>query len=586
VADIDIDLSYNAEGLLGSIQRNLDGNVVATSDYTYDSLGRLTGLVYYQGATVLESFSWSYSGSEPGVTSGEVVSGLETAVGGSWLPGQNILPVNQTSGISSGTLNQLNSVVPRAETIGWIIPVPAVPEKIEKATPGVLKTLDFCIQPRISHDLSGEVRDIILAVLAANFLSATWIFKRKYFVPFLLLLVVLFLLMSLFFPALATLGAPMMIRASTTQVEKTATVGSYTISVLRPSKADGLNNFLRQNGFSPLPERASQTIAEYIAKTWGFAAIKLTRGESGANTPHPIKIVFPSKEAVYPLKLTATAGGKPGFELFVIAKDRASCDMLEEEFCDHFSKEERKDWPDAKPQILFSGTTTRCDIGHPAICSLMWDGCVLTKFVGTIESARMIKDIQFTWKPFKSRQEHIYTQYGAGCLAAIAFVLVVGSWNIILMGGYARGLGQRKRFEWYFAKRLPPAIVMALVIASTCFALVHKLGNSDIHVYRQWTHPEHILSERLDEQLVNHSEVLGRTRSEIAAFFIQCLRGNIKDNTPMRNVITGAELKEEDSPGNFTVEKKPEEVVVVRVYDRLGRAIVKAFPASNKNAPR
>ena len=108
VAEKEIDLSYNDAGLLASIQRTLDGNVVVTSDYTYDSLGRLTSLVYHQGNTVLDSFSWTYSGSEAGVTSGDVVSGLETAVGGSWLPGQNILPVYQTSGITADTFNDLN----------------------------------------------------------------------------------------------------------------------------------------------------------------------------------------------------------------------------------------------------------------------------------------------------------------------------------------------------------------------------------------------------------------------------------------------------------------------------------------------
>ena len=110
VAQKEIDLSYNDAGESASIQCILDGNVVLTSDYTYDSLGRLTGLAYHQGNTVLDSFSWTYSGSDAGVTSGDVVSGLETAVGGSWRPGQNILPVYQTSGITADTFNDLSLV--------------------------------------------------------------------------------------------------------------------------------------------------------------------------------------------------------------------------------------------------------------------------------------------------------------------------------------------------------------------------------------------------------------------------------------------------------------------------------------------
>ena len=128
-----------------------------------------------------------------------------------------------------------------AQTLGWIIPVPAVPNTIEKATPGALKTLDFCIQPTIIHDLSREVRATIVVVLIGNLLMATWWFKRERFGCLLLLLLLLFVLVSLLLPALASAGAGAVTKASGVQVEKTATVGSYTISILKPSRPDGLD---------------------------------------------------------------------------------------------------------------------------------------------------------------------------------------------------------------------------------------------------------------------------------------------------------------------------------------------------------
>ena len=70
----------------------------------------------------------------------------------------------------------------------------------------------------------------------------------------------------------------------------------------------------------------------------------------------------------------------------------------------------------------------------------MWDNCVLTKLVGNVDAAGMTKDIDFAWKPFKSRQDHFFTQYGAGCVAVILFVLLVGGWNFLLMRDYAGGL--------------------------------------------------------------------------------------------------------------------------------------------------
>ena len=43
------------------------------------------------------------------------------------------------------------------------------------------------------------------------------------------------------------------------------------------------------------------------------------------------------------------------------------------------------------------------------------------------------------------------------------------------------------------------------------------------------------------------------------------------------NPITEGELKAEDSPGNFTIEKQANQVIV-RVYDRFGTAFAKTFP--------
>jgi hypothetical protein len=230
-----------------------------------------------------------------------------------------------------------------AQTLGWIIPVPAVPDTIEKATPGALKSLDFCIQPRIYHDYSQEVHATIIALVIANLIVGTFLFQRKRFGDLLWLLLILLVLYGLLLPAGGSARDGTVTHVSGVHVEKTATVGSYSISILKSSQSAGLDSWLTENGFAALPETAGPTIAEYISKGWVFAAIKLTRGEAGANVPHPIKLVFRSEEAVYPMKLTAIAGGKPGFELFVVGNDRAACDVLKEEFCDRFSKVQNAD---------------------------------------------------------------------------------------------------------------------------------------------------------------------------------------------------------------------------------------------------
>jgi RHS repeat-associated protein len=66
VAEKRVDFTYNVDGRFSTIARYNDtaggsGDEIATSTYSYDSLGRLTGLDYEQGSTDLFTpYSWSY----------------------------------------------------------------------------------------------------------------------------------------------------------------------------------------------------------------------------------------------------------------------------------------------------------------------------------------------------------------------------------------------------------------------------------------------------------------------------------------------------------------------------------------------
>jgi hypothetical protein len=184
-----------------------------------------------------------------------------------------------------------------SQKLGWIIPLPAVPKTIERQTPGALKTLDFCIQAEITHDLYSQVVFAAYAFFVANIVLATLLFKQRDRLGYLLVELFFFgVVPSLMLP---TAGASA-VNAARVQVVKTATVGSYQISVLRPKKLDDLNVWLAENGISRLPAMASPPVADYVADGWVFAAIKLVRGEPGVNAPHPIEMTFPSKQPVYP----------------------------------------------------------------------------------------------------------------------------------------------------------------------------------------------------------------------------------------------------------------------------------------------
>lgn len=464
----------------------------------------------------------------------------------------------------------------QAQQLGWIIPVPAVPETIEKATPGSLKTLEFCIQPRITHDLYPLDRAVIVATAIGNLLVGTWLFRRKSFGCLLTLVVVLFLLNGLLLSA-GSSGSPVATKSSGLKVEKTAAVGSYKISILRASQTGRLDSWLADNGFAALPGAAGPIVADYAARGWVFAAIKLTRGEAGANVPHPIKLTFASKEPVYPMKLTALAGGSPTIELFVIGNDGASCGMLPEEYCDRFSERSSYDEESGKTQTWFNGQTTNCSVGHSAICSLMWDGCVLTKLAGKLDAARMTEDIRFAWQPFKSHQDHYFTQSGAWRVVVIVFVLMVGIGNILSMWDYARGFIQPREPAWYCVSRLLPLCVLACLIAGVVFALLPKLNDADIQVTRWPPHWGSPMSRLYEACLKEHGEVLNRTEPEIAAFLLKNVQERASKESPLKNPLTGGDLAMEDSPGNFTIEKKSDRVILC-MYSGDGSIAVRTIP--------
>jgi fibronectin-binding autotransporter adhesin len=100
VAEKEIDFAYDDDGLLLSIDRYENGQLTVEADYTYDSLGRLTGLVYHQGMTVLNSYVWTYSGNSS-VAGGQ----WSVASDGTWTPTGGLTPITDTSGVTDALLS-------------------------------------------------------------------------------------------------------------------------------------------------------------------------------------------------------------------------------------------------------------------------------------------------------------------------------------------------------------------------------------------------------------------------------------------------------------------------------------------------
>jgi len=472
-----------------------------------------------------------------------------------------------------------------SQKLGWVIPLPSVPETIDKASPGVLKTLSSCLQPEITHDLYPSVFMSIIVVALATLITAMVLFWKCSLVEILTVLLILFVLSSGLFPAISTAGPTRTTIGGAIEIEMTASVGAYDIAILRSKSVDGLKEWLGGNGFAALPAAAEITVANYIREGWVFAAVVLTRDEAGANAPHPIKIAFKVKEPVYPMRLTAVAGGNTELELFVIADKRASTGLLKTAFCDAFDAVLLTNQYTAyETEKVYSGRSTGLKLGHAALCDMMWPGCVITKLSGTIGSDKMADDIRFLWKPFKAYRPHLYTMKGAKSAVFLILLWGIGGVFLVSMILFKKRIREAHGFWPVFRKVIFPSSAAVVMMAAVFYMAVPKLEAAEFQVNHRRFGPRWLMSSFVMHLRENPS-LLSGSEQEIANRLLgyqtaKSARSDAHGKRPMpSNRLTGGTLQVEDSPGNFTVTRQGDNVIL-RVYDTVGRAVTNSWPAT------
>jgi hypothetical protein len=472
-----------------------------------------------------------------------------------------------------------------SQKLGWVIPLPNPPEQIEKAFPGALKTLSFCLQPRIVHDLRPLMSLSVMLVFLAVSVTSMVVVWHCSLVEILVALGLFFFLGSAIFPATGSAGARPSVQG-TVEIERTASVGNYEVAVLRAKNADGLNAWLSANGLAALPASAEQTVQNYIREGWVFAAIVLSRGETGANTPHPIKISFKTDEPVYPMRLTAVAGGHTKLELFVIAGKRAACERLETEFCDRFDLSSFSiPTDDYETAEVYSGRSSRVSLGHAAVCDLLWSGCVITKLSGDIGADRMTDDIRFRWEEADAFRRRFFTPVGAKSVERLVYLWGFGGvfvWALIAYRKSAKESAHRGPGR-FFLRAVLPALAGVVAVAHALYAVLPKLEESAFHVSYAWARGSFLRSVVMHE-FREDPELPGRSEQEIAETLQARLAGKwaeTKKTGHAMRFFAGGPVRVEDSPGNFTVEKTGDRLVV-RVYDSAGRAMTNVVQATQK----
>ena len=448
-----------------------------------------------------------------------------------------------------------------SQRLGWIIPLPSVPSAIAKADPGGLKTLNFCIQPEIINDLHEETLISMVILLHLLFFTGVLLFRRESLLGWFLVWICFVILASMGIPAAMGVREKLLAGASTVVVEKTVNAGAYQIAVLSSKNLGDLSSWLEENGFTVFPSAAEPIVARYIRDGWCFGAIKLSRDKKGANTPHPIQIDFKTKEAIYPMQLTALSARAAHFELFVIGEKRADSSLLRTEFCDRFLRTTGKayGWPSDTEYSCFAGEHSHLKIGHPAICLQMWNGCVLTKLSGDLTPLQMTDDLRFQWSQLHAYRQHLFTKRGSISSSFLCFSWMFGLYTFGSMVIFRKNIRQK---PWHFlTMNLLPAGSICGLVSVVCLGCLPKIENVEVRRYfGSYRLAAHDLSKGIDRQIAETPNILQGSEQQIGDAIIKAQR--------FYPVIAN-KLSAEATPGNFTVEKRNGKVTI-RCYDLIG----------------
>ncbi|MEZ4219287.1 MAG: DUF2330 domain-containing protein [Polyangiaceae bacterium] len=90
------------------------------------------------------------------------------------------------------------------------------------------------------------------------------------------------------------------------QIRSRQAVGAFEATVLEPTSAQGMVDWLELNGFDADAADAVPVLSDYINRHYQFVTIKL-RPAAGTDEIHPLVIRYPGNEPCVPLKLTAIA---------------------------------------------------------------------------------------------------------------------------------------------------------------------------------------------------------------------------------------------------------------------------------------
>lgn len=452
-------------------------------------------------------------------------------------------------------------------TVGWILPLPAHPTRIEKADPGMLVSASIALRPELMHDLGKPwAAAPYLLVLLAPPLLVTLLIKdplkrraaRMRAIGFSL---VLAMGMATILPMLSHASVSPSSQPAGINVLSAQRVGDYDVTILKARSADDLSLWLTDRKLMALSP-AGQSIADsYIAGNWCFAVAQLHLDGDKLAMPHPLSVTFPAAAPIFPMQLTALAQTTTRVELVVVASQQAQAPGFHLACCDRFTLR-YGDWDASK---------TGLTIGHPAVAKLLWDDCIVSKLTADLRPAQMTTDVNIGLAPFSPYRDTAWTSRGRDEL-----VRSILSYGALVMAIALAIAFRGRRWPSRSSARLLGILTLALLL--TCGGVYVLLPvvpvSSTDRMSRMWARRSSIVLNTVLDQHIDELRSAGDTLGRRVVAIVQA------NPDTATNDLQGTPRRWEYSPGNLGLSGDDKNKIVLYDIDCHEVAVAVVPPAN------
>jgi hypothetical protein len=196
----------------------------------------------------------------------------------------------------------------------------------------------------------------------------------------------------------------------------TQRLGPFEVTTLSASDADGLANWLTAHGYR-LSDRLAEALAPYVAEHWTYTAIKLVP-QNGTLTGDldPLRIEFPAKTPVYPIRLSRLAKTPQSVHLYVLAPHRVDVSGL-------------------TMATTYAGRVTPAQVASPGLRAMIGPGAFLTELVREgVQPASLTTDLRLVSTGDGAYRQEEVVEGGLVSFLGIPAFLWFGALTVALAG--------------------------------------------------------------------------------------------------------------------------------------------------------